>query len=142
MISRQNRFSIIALMILPAILLTVPQALGTTQSSTFSWKVSCQSTVPGISGSAIARWNWTVNGVSVSGSWAACGWNNPGTGTVPANANGIIASLHTQIKYCTHTTSTTKSFTPGTVPSISLESSCQAAAYRVPVSIKASFVLG
>lgn len=129
-----------AMIILPLLLIVPPVMAKTTiVSSTYSWQVTCQSSLAGISGSAVARWNWTQDGKSLPGGLAACGWNNPGTGTVPPNANGIIASLSTQIKFCFHSTATTQSFTAGTVPRISLESSCQAAAYGFPVSIKATF---
>ena len=134
----------LAMIVLPFVLLLVPPAVAKSSSPTFpsyTWQVNCQSSLAGIPGSAVARWNWTVNGVSVSGSWAACGWNNPGNGTIPANANGIIASLSAQIKYCYHSTSTTQSFAPGTVPQIKLAESCQASAYGTPVSIKATFTL-
>ena len=131
-----------AMMLLP-LLLVVPQAMAKTPivSSTYSWQVSCKSSLAGIPGSAVARWNWTQDGKNITGGLAACGWNNPGTGTVPSNANGIIASLSTQIKFCFHSTSTTQSFAPGTVPRITLESSCQASAYGFPVSIKATFTI-
>jgi hypothetical protein len=66
--------------------------------------------------SAIAKWNRTKDKVSLGQTWAACGWNNPGGSTVPVGANGIVAYLSVQIKYCFHSYSTSESFAAGQFP--------------------------
>lgn len=137
---QRKRLSFYALAILSITMLSViPSAFG---ASTYSWTVSCKRS-GGLVGNVIARWNWTSNGVSIQGNTAFCS-STPGSGTVPSNANGIIASLVTEFSRgsgCFNQDSVTKSFATGTVPSISLKSSCSTFAYGQKDTVSATFQL-
>src|SRR6266852_2599897 len=139
--SRKMLLPFSVLILLPIIAMsTVPSVLA---ESTYSWSMNCRSRFAGDPGGADTVWNWTLNGVSIAGNISYCG--KTGSGTVPSNANGIIARLGVQIAgqpSCIHDYFVSQSFNPGSVPRISLKGSCSTSNYGTPVSITASFKLG
>jgi len=106
-------------------------------SETYSYSETCNVKNEGSAGT---YWNWTQDGVLIGGSSVPCG--GFGSGTVPSTANGIIATLNVQTHGCFHSYTTTKAFSPGSVPKISLNGSCGGINYWTQVSVKASFKLG
>lgn len=136
--SRINKIIVGVVFLLGTLLTIVPLA---NAQSTYAWTLSCQRT-GGLVGNVYATYNWTVDGVNLQSNTAFCG---SGSGTVPSNANGISARLVTEFSRgtgCFHTDSVTKSFAPGTVPSIQLKSSCSTTAYGQKDTAKATFTLG
>jgi|ERR671923_2198043 hypothetical protein len=122
--------------------------------STFSFSITCEGSkfqAPGKVGSADAIWNWTVNGVAEnagSGKATCTEINNEkntvsGTGAVPANANGITATLTAQVESGrTCTVATSQSFSnKGTVNIKNLSVTCQGVESGLPTFEKAIFNL-
>src|SRR5258708_4885849 len=109
MISRKILLPVsVPILLLIIALSTVPSALA---QSTYSWSMDCRSSSAGDTGGAVTVWNWTLNGVSIAGNTSYC--NQTGSGTVPSNANGIIARLHVQIAgqpMCSHDYFASQSF--------------------------------
>ncbi len=144
-----NRAIIGVVFLLGAILSFVPLA---NAQSTFSWSLTCKgSKFAFFGGSAFAEWNWTVNGVAEnagSGTTPSCGAAIPsitlsGSGTVPANANGIIASVIAHAESGrTCTASTSQSFSnKGSVSINNLSVSCQGVEDGKTSFIEATFNL-
>lgn len=140
-----KRILIALVFVLSAALYAVPLAAA---QSSFSFKISCKGNTPfSILGSADGSWNWTVNGVKENGGFITCntsggGFSATGSGTVPSNANGIVASLSVQRANCFKTVSTTQSFTSHGTVSVSLKADCTGFKAGVgSLSISASFTL-
>ncbi len=134
---RSQNVPIYAIIVLSVTALAIiPSAFG---QATYSWTLDCKRT-GGLVGNVVAYWNWTSNGVSIQGNKAFCS-ATPGTGTVPSNANGIIARVTASFRNCFNQDSATKSFTPGTVPSISLKAFCSTFAYGQKDTVSATFTL-
>ncbi len=134
---RSQNVPIYAIIVLSITALSItPSAFG---QATYSWTLDCKRT-GGLVGNVVAYWNWTSNGVSVQGNKAFCS-ANPGTGTVPSRANGIIARLTASFRNCINQDSATKSFTPGTVPTISLKAFCSTFAYGQRDTVRSTFTL-
>ena len=117
-----------------------------TAPSAYSFSIACHghgSAAIGGGGSAI--WNWTVNGVKEDGGQTECGIainHVTGTGTVPSNANGIVAQLSGERGNCAFgPVSTTQSFAPGGNVNVKLSGSCSGVAEGQGVSISVSFSL-
>ncbi len=141
---RKMLLPVSVLILLPIIAAsTVPSVLA---QSTYSWSLACRSSSAGDPGSGVIDWNWTLNGVSTAGNTSYC--RSPsatGNGTVPSNANGIIARLTMQLAgqpSCIHEYFVSQPFNPGSAPRIDLKGSCSTTNYGTPVSIKADFKLG
>ncbi|SRR6266702_5364186 len=128
----------VPILLLVIALSTVPSAMA---QSTYSWGMDCKaaSGFEQYGGYADTVWNWTLNGVSIAGNTSYCG--TTGSGTVPSNANGIIAHLYVNQEKCHHNYYTSQSFNPGSVPRISLKGSCAETLYGTPYSIEATFKL-
>jgi len=141
-LNRMARTFVSLTIVLAAVLSALPVVAA---QSSYNWTLTCKGGVGGITAGSAARWNWTQNGVSIAGSYSFCTTyanqklSVSGTGTVPANANGIVVLLYVHAKNCFSSTSTTRPFTTGV--SISLKASCTGNAYGTPVPITGTFDL-
>ena len=134
---RSQNLPIYGIIVLSLTALSItPSAIG---QSTYSWTLDCKRS-GGLVGNVVAYWNCTANGVSIQGNTAFCS-ATPGGGTVPSNANGIIVRVTASFRNCFDQASATKSFTPGTVPSISLKAFCSTFAYGQRDTVSATFKL-
>lgn len=110
-----------------AIVMSLATPLASAQTGTpYTFAIACNTGNTARAGDAGASWTFTDDGQLVGGGTAGCGINekNGGTGTVPPNANGIVARLTIFQGNCEGDGFGSQSFAAGGQFSLKVTASC------------------